>query len=67
MSGNVAEWEDACDPCQDNPSKLCCQQRGPGIDFDHEVYSLCAANGYFFNTFDYAQDFLGFRCCADLP
>jgi formylglycine-generating enzyme required for sulfatase activity len=58
MSGNVAEWEDAC-KAAGNPR---CQIRG-GSFKDHETGLVCSSNTQ--AAYDLAAAHVGFRCCSD--
>jgi ELWxxDGT repeat protein len=64
MSGNAAEWEDACVRGLGDPSMDTCYARGGSMtDFDP---SSLSCTGYGYNTRQFAYPSFGFRCCAEV-
>jgi formylglycine-generating enzyme required for sulfatase activity len=61
LSGNVLEWEDACDGTTSTDP---CRRSGGSINNHYEALLTC---GYFFggNTRSTRSDTIGFRCCAE--
>lgn len=62
MSGNVSEWEDACE-AQDGASDLCYDRSGSYRWGEGE--NSCSYT--FVDSRESAYVDVGFRCCADLP
>src|SRR5262249_54391990 len=65
MSGNAAEWENACDEKDAGPREGVCHVRGGGFGDDKDTLK-CDSNGVFFVlTRDSTDSTWGIRCCAD--
>ncbi len=62
MSGNVAEWTDACQIGPTAPAKQECQTRGGA--FPQLQESLACASLDLRAARDYFDDHIGFRCCS---
>ena len=56
MSGNVAEWIDACE----KGTEIRCVVQGGGAT---SQYSSCNDTNH--QAQDHQSEFIGFRCCAD--
>jgi formylglycine-generating enzyme required for sulfatase activity len=64
LSGNAAEWENACTPDNADPSKHHCRIRGGSGNPLAYQNSACTADGS--NARDLRAHAVGIRCCAPL-
>jgi formylglycine-generating enzyme required for sulfatase activity len=62
MSGNIQEWEDACDVADDGGALDLCSSRGGDWNDDSAIENACAGNHVI--TRATRADHLGIRCCA---
>jgi formylglycine-generating enzyme required for sulfatase activity len=63
MSGNVWEWEDACDANSDPKDDPC--SNGAGSFWDSAPNDLLCATQAAYHQRSSASKGVGFRCCAD--
>lgn len=62
LSGNVWEWEDACQPANGGSDAQC---RVRGGAFDNGASEVTCNNLAFSFSREYRNPFTGFRCCSD--
>lgn len=61
LSGNVREWEDACDPVSGDPKQRTCLARGGAF---YDIGSTLACTNRQPMTADTHNPGVGFRCCS---
>jgi formylglycine-generating enzyme required for sulfatase activity len=68
MSGNVAEWEDACSTYPDTtPDQQSCPLRGGAFFNQGQPEFLACAGASLSSLRNSAGNAMGFRCCSDGP